>query len=665
MSGFARLLLTALLKNGVWAFLALATWFGPAVVAKELTTPAIVGLKVNQLEVVHSDSLFSQSKSSIPSEPQGSIDQEKKSTSSPNYSAYRALLQVNIQKGWHIQSASPSDDFSIPTELKIQNAVLIKDLKWPQAKKKLVASLGTQSELYSHSFPLEVYLKSQAHTVQVSLNYQACNDTLCLPPAQSNLSINLPQGSHKSEPNSDISTHPDSKNIFQEKEAISSSSTTAQLQDEVTTPEDSLDFSGPWLGTLLLLLGGGFLLNLTPCVYPLLAITMSLFGGKAGSLTQKARLSSVFVGGLILSFSLLGLLAAFTGMLFGSFLQSSWVQLGIGLVFITLALSSYGLFELSLPSSFLTRVNQVSSGKKGILSLFVAGLFAGVLASPCIGPFVLGLIVYVGERQNVWEGFWMFTALGAGMGFPYLILGIFTSILGRIPKSGAWMLDVKKILALVLLGLANYYLRGFYSNSVYNIILAGLVMFGGMYINPFGAFEGVNKTWAAFLRLGALLALLIGLYIATKALQLDTSFNQGLAEVSDYSSVNSSSVNPPANSQAVQALNWQDFDHQKMKNALSSGQVALINFESKIWCAACREMEEKTYNQPSVIEKLQGNYALFKVDVDHHPQIDSLQTHFGVVGVPTLIVVGQAETELTRMVGFVNAQEFVKRLPKN
>lgn len=210
-----------------------------------------------------------------------------------------------------------------------------------------------------------------------------------------------------------------------------------------------------WLGLAGLFLAG-VALNLTPCVYPMLTITVSIFA-RTG---ERSLLSSfvsalVYVLGITVMYSVLGITAALSGGFFGALLQSPWVLLAIAVLMFSMALSMFGLFRVQAPAFILEMLGRKRAGLGG---LFVSGLFVGVFAAPCIGPPVAALLAHVAERQDPVYGFWLFFVMALGLGFPYLLLGTFSHVIKALPKAGAWMVWVDRFFGLVLLGFGAFYL---------------------------------------------------------------------------------------------------------------------------------------------------------------------------------------------------------------
>ena len=217
---------------------------------------------------------------------------------------------------------------------------------------------------------------------------------------------------------------------------------------------DQLKSAPLWLQLVLAFLGG-LLLNLTPCVYPIIPITVGYFGGQSeGRLSKTLMLGGFYVLGLALVYSMLGVLAAMTGSLFGSLLQSPWVSIGVAIIFFALALSMWGVFTIN-PPQFLMK----GGSQKGILGAFGMGALLGVVAAPCVGPAVGALLIYVGQRGDVLLGFGLFFALSLGLGLPYLVLAAFSGAMKSLPRSGKWMITAKKVFAVLIFLVALFYLR--------------------------------------------------------------------------------------------------------------------------------------------------------------------------------------------------------------
>jgi thiol:disulfide interchange protein len=212
------------------------------------------------------------------------------------------------------------------------------------------------------------------------------------------------------------------------------------------------------LWVLLLVFLGGIGASLTPCVYPLIPITISVFGAREASSRLAAfGLSWVYVSGIVATYTALGLVAATVGKGIGEAMSSPWVLVGIALVLGAMGLSSLGAYEIGLPAALQTKLS--AKGGKGVVGAFVMGLLAGLIATPCVGPILVTILVFVAQSQNLVLGAGLLATFALGMGMLFVALGTFAGLLAKLPTSGHWMVGVKTAFGVVFVVFALYYLR--------------------------------------------------------------------------------------------------------------------------------------------------------------------------------------------------------------
>ena len=202
----------------------------------------------------------------------------------------------------------------------------------------------------------------------------------------------------------------------------------------------------------------GLAVNLTPCVYPMLSVTISLFKpefDKKESLRHSFFRALAYFLGITVMYTALGIFAASSGKLFGSFLQNQWVLAAVGLLMLVLSLSMFGLFQIRPPVELLDKLSTLR--RVDYVGLFLSGMFVGVFAAPCIGPPVLALLAAVADKGDPKFGFAAFFTFSCGMGLPYLFLGTFSKLTTKLPKAGVWLIWVERIFAVVLLAFAIFY----------------------------------------------------------------------------------------------------------------------------------------------------------------------------------------------------------------
>jgi thiol:disulfide interchange protein DsbD len=271
--------------------------------------------------------------------------------------------------------------------------------------------------------------------LNAELRYQACNNEVCLAPKK-------------------IPVAAEAEIVPQTGAAAGGASPRgAASGDAAYNSVAELIQSRGWVIALVAVFLGGLALNLTPCVYPMVAITVSYFGGRGGASFGRAL---VYCAGIVLTYSALGLAAALTGGLFGALLQSPAVIVGIAVLLVALALSMFGLYELQ-PPQFLVQKAAGLSSKAGYVGVFFLGATVGVIAAPCLAPILVALLAYVGQRGDPWVGWWLFFTLACGLGLPYAVLGAFSGMLARLPKSGHWMVWVKRAFGVVLIAVAGWF----------------------------------------------------------------------------------------------------------------------------------------------------------------------------------------------------------------
>jgi thiol:disulfide interchange protein DsbD len=386
---------------------------------------------------------------------------------------------------------------------------------------------------------------------------------------------------------------------------------------------------------LLALLGlvfvGGLALNLTPCIYPMMPVTIGFFATQArASWPARIGLPALYVAGMAVTYSVLGVAAGLSGGLIGSTLQSPWVVGGLVVLFVVLALSMFGLFELRLPGS----ITRFGGGRRGPVGALMMGLTMGLVAAPCIGPFIVGLLAFVGASGDPILGFWLFFVMAIGMGLPNLVLGVFSGSLAGLPRSGEWLIYAKKVMGIGMLAVALYFAQPLLKDRVVGMIAVAFALASGAYL---GFFERTRIGS----RLFPLLKAAIGVMVVAAGIWLSMPLLG-----------------------AREGPEWQAYSPEAFGRASLTGRPILIDFYAD-WCLPCRELDRFTFSDKGVIEET-GRYVLLKADLTQFEsrQVREIRDRFDVVGVPTIVFLDSRgeEREDLRLHGFETAGAFLARL---
>ncbi len=422
----------------------------------------------------------------------------------------------------------------------------------------------------------------------------------------------------------------------------------AALAVEVHASADALgDLTGPfadalqdgsYAGALGLIFLAGLATSLTPCVYPMIAITVSVFGARqAESRAKAALLSTAFVLGIAALFTPLGVVSALTGSAFGSVLASPWVVAALAALFSVMALSMFGLFDVTLPSSLQNRLAQ--AGGFGVRGAFVLGFVNGLIAAPCTGPVLAVLLTWVATTGHVGFGALALFVYAIGIGVLFWVVGTFAITL---PKSGRWVEWTKSIFGIAMLALAFYYLRG---------------------VLPYPRPEVRNQMWLA-VGLGLLAGgVVVGaIHLSFKGGPLIARARKALGVIACVAGilgiVGYAEALPPGSH-----ITWsEDFDAGK-STALEQGLPMIVDFGAD-WCGACQELERDVLSDPRVVAEAQ-RFVAVRVDLSTDKATDekwALLKRYDQPGLPLVVLHHSDGTEAVRVTGLLESDEFLEMM---
>jgi thiol:disulfide interchange protein DsbD len=541
-------------------------------------------------------------------------------------SEVKFAIAMDIDDGWHLNAHNPPLDYLIGVELEMESndKAIVSEIRYPKPLQKKFSFAEEILDVYEGTSYVLLKAKSSnnlkkgTYTLKGELTIQACSDEVCLPPNKVELEFPFTAGEENIPANTGLLS-----DIESSQGSVSKGGT-----NEIASIFSNQGAIWAFLSIFLI----GLALNLTPCVYPMLSVTISLFGGTSDKkTTSTARTFSralIYVLGIVSMYSVLGVMAAYTGDLFGSWMQSPWVLGGIGVLILLLSLSMFGLYELQPPGWIMQKLGKTQQAT-GYIGLFLSGLLVGVFAAPCIGPPVIALLAFVGAQGSPLFGFFVFSVMALGLGIPYLFLGTFSGYLNKMPKSGVWMVWVKKLFGVVLVGVALFYLAlaFFPQYTMYSVLVT--LFAGGIYLGFLERSANKKKVFR-WIKYATGIAALIGSFLLFQNLQKE-------------------------------GIKWQEYDAALIEE---TNKPVILDFYAD-WCIPCIELERQTYVDDEVIASTK-DFLRMKVDLTRYDseRAEKLRKQYNIAGVPTVMFLDSEGNEIreARVVGFLGPEAFLKKV---
>ncbi len=551
----------------------------------------------------------------------------------PGETLYVAL-KLAISPGWHVNSNHPSDEFLIPTEVGLgeDTPVEIENITYPISKKIRFE--------FSPDAPLSVYdgtvwiksilsVKKEAPSgsalIPLQLTTQACDNRSCVAPTTQDLSIPITIASDAAL--SEV-RHSDIFNSLGMVAAVTPLTATQPTDVNAPAVASTPANAGFWgmiknfkadtfverYGYILAfiamyLLGLG--LTLTPCVYPIIPITIGYFGSQSsGKWGRQLSMAAVFGLGIAISYAAVGTIAALSGALMGAALQSVWVLIALSLLCFAMGLNAFGVFEITLPGWLSSAAG--GGSRRGIAGAGIMGLTMGIAAAPCLAAFIVSLLAFIGQKGDPVLGFSMFFVLGLGLATPFVALGTFSGLISRVPRSGAWMVYAKKVMGALLFAAALYFLNPVLPKPLLHSIVAVALTTAGLY---FGFFEPTPaKTWR-FRTVRYLFAIVF----------IGAAIWWGM---------------PSEKAVAEEGIAWQPYSIETIQQAVAQKKPVVVDFYAD-WCIPCKELDKLSFSDPRVIEASK-KMVMLKANLTKgsDPEVKEIIAQYGIKGVPTVIFIG-------------------------
>jgi thioredoxin:protein disulfide reductase len=580
------------------------------------------------------------------------------------------VLTANVADGTHLNLFWEIADGTYLYQDHIQIAlvdgqgVTLGEYQLPQAEIKQDSirpdgSIGDVA-VYHHQIDLNLPLvrtNTDPTTIGLEVKYQGCAEIgVCYPPISKQLTLSLPGIS-----SAEASEMP----ANQSTKASPIDTSDGEPLSELDQVIDVLQH-----GSTLVIVGFFFLLGLglsfTPCIYPMIPILSGIIAGQGDNITTRKAftLSTVYVLAMALTYTVAGVLAGLFGGNLQAYFQDPWILSGFATIFVLLALSMFGFYDLQLPSGLQSKLAEISNRQASgsLIGVAIMGFLSALIVGPCVAPPLAGALIYIGQTGDAQLGGIALFALSIGMGAPLIVIG--TSAGKLLPRAGSWMDTVKAVFGVAMLGVAILMLERIIPPDIALLMWGILLVVSSIYMGALRHLEieasGWQKLWkglgVVMLVYGALM--LVGAAAGGK----DTLQPlRGIAFAGD-----DGGGSQAHNELVFKRIKGVEDLQREVAAASTQGQSVMLDFYAD-WCVSCKEMEKYTFSDPTVIAAL-ANTHLLQADVTDNDDIDQalLHGHFGLPGPPAIIFYGAdgKERRNHRVVGFVPAEEFTAHVKR-
>jgi len=544
-------------------------------------------------------------------------------------------VAVCFQKGAVILSAPPGAHLKKSfTEVKLiskPGALKVGALPAGDAKDEL------GEDVYRGTLRVPVTGKGLSGVVSLEVQYQPCTEGeggTCYPPTLRTLQVKaseIPTEKAEMKPVASTAAKADAKADMSPPPRFSASAPAPKAAEATGTTGPRLPQRGLFLGLLLVFLAG-LGASFTPCVYPMIPITMAIIGTKGGGKARGFLLSLSLVLGMAVTYTVLGVVAAVSGATFGSFAQHPAFLIPVSILFALFALSLFEVFEIDLPQSLKAKL-QGEGPRKGFGGAFLMGLVLGPLAAPCVGPIVASVLVGIAQQGKVVLGGLQLFIFALGMGVLFLLVGTFSAVL---PRSGDWLTRLKQLMGVIVLGFAAWNVRLFAPDWLNPAMWMLVLLIAAVVLGAFKAAEGLGS---GLQKAVGLTLLVVGVLLGVRA--VESGF-----EVQLLPRGGAVAKGEPG-SQV-----WIENDLETAKTRAKAENKLLVIDAYTSWCAQCKELDARTWPDSQVLEWIQQNAIAVRVECEKARP--DLQKGLDIKSYPTVILLDSGGKELRRTFGFRN-----------
>ncbi|MCO4780946.1 MAG: sulfite exporter TauE/SafE family protein [Candidatus Cloacimonetes bacterium] len=510
---------------------------------------------------------------------------------------FYVAFQFNMDEQWHIYGAEEKVGKVTKATLDSTGFEIIEQILSPSKKHEVKIGTKTLTSYFLlNESILVVKLKATSNQakLKLKLEYQPCTNDSCMMPTSKSFEYDIKYGDHlqklQKKPFKGILKNSMPAQNAALKGVSSETKTTPKVTKQSKSKEKSKDKlsevlkkGGLW--AIIMAFLWGLMASLTPCVYPMIPITVSLFSGEENSsLFKRFSKALVYVLGIVLVYAVLGLLTAKLGQDLGSWMAKPIVVWPIVILMLALSLSMFGFFELDLPYSVKEKLNSVEGDN--YIALFFMGAAMGFVAAPCVGPFAGAIITWLIQNPNSpIFGFFLMASFGLGMGTLFIVIAVFSQNI--LPRSGMWMIRVKQIMGYVLIGMAFYFAKVFLADYTIDMFTGFYLVVAGSLMGAFVQLSWDDEWWKKVSKAIGLVVFAWGLVILAKSNAMFPT---------------STVASAPA---AVKAKKIKVFtDHDRAKRYAKKTKKPTFMYFGAKWCIPCRIIKKKVLKDPKVLNEL-------------------------------------------------------------
>ena len=495
--------------------------------------------------------------------------------------------------------------------------------------------------------------------VTLVMNYQGCSEAgLCYEPSQKSFTFDINTAGLST-------TNSVEKAVTQDVTEVEEGAGTAEELGASETDEIVAALKGGSILTILAIFFGiGVVLSLTPCIFPMIPILSSIIVSQGEDISAKRgfMLSLVYVLAMAFAYSIAGVLAGIFGENLQVLLQNPWAIGAFALIFVALALSMFGFYEIGLPASLQSKLSSASdsaSSKGGFIGVSIMGFLSALIVGPCVAPGLAGALIYIGQTGDALLGGAALFVMSIGMGLPLLLIGAGAGKF--MPRPGGWMDTLTHVFGAVMLAIAIWMLSRILSDTATMLLWAIFFMFSAVYMGALEPLEVGKRGWNALVKAIGVLFMIYGALLFSGALSgsksmftpLDQFTNKGVGVVQGAARINSAKpqfqvIHSSAELDAILEAN--------------KDKTVMLDFAAE-WCSSCKEMEHMTFSNAAVASKM-GEFVLVQADVtDNTDDERALSKRFGLFGPPGILFFKEAkEIRNARVIGYQPPEKFLAHL---